>query len=263
MRIKQKELFFKKIQAKCIYFMNQFFNQINTLWQKSAEAELHVEAPTQTSNPYIAARQEWNLMFGDLIKAKYNWQRIAFIALAINSVLLIGFVLLSLQTRYIPYAVKVDALGNSVFAGYLDKSNINETIRNPLEVNAFVRRYIINARSVISDPIAEKQALEFVYATSSEKTAKVLNDFYRQNSPFKTATQATIEVQVNAVLQKSDKTWQVNWTEIQRNLEGGIVEKNHWEGLVTVAHYPITDSKQINVNPLGLFVEYISWSQQN
>lgn len=257
----QQKIFFKNIQTKTINGLKQFFNKLNIQWQKGANAELNIESyaySNATKNPYIAARQEWNLMFGDLIKAKYNWQRIAFIALGLNGVLLIGFVLLSLQTRYIPYAVKVDALGNSTFAGYLNKSDA----LNPLEVNAFVRRYITNARSVINDPIAEKQALEFVYTTSNEKTAKVLNDYYRQNNPFKTSIQTTIEVQVNAVLQKSDKTWQIHWTEIQRSSEGNVIEKTHWEGLVTVAHYPVTDSKQINVNPLGLFVEYISWSQQ-
>ena len=236
----------------------QIFSPLKSYWQKSAEAQLNESLSPDTKNPYVAARQEWNLMYGDLIKAKYNWQRIAFLVSAFNIILLGGFVYLSSQSRFIPYAVKVDALGNSAFAGFLDKS----PALNPLEVNAFIRRYITNVRSVIADPVAEKQALAFVYATSSEKTAKVLNEYYRQNSPFKIASHSTIEIQINSAIQKSDKTWQIGWTEIQRGLDGNRLGQTHWEALVTVTHIPVTDAHDININPLGLFIEQLSWSQQ-
>lgn len=254
----------KKIvtENKLIQQMNavrkRLYSHVKLYWQKSAAAELNEPLSPDTKNPYVAARQEWNLMYGDLIKAKYNWQRIAFLVSAFNIMLLGGFVYLSSQSRFIPYAVKVDALGNSAFAGFLDKS----PALNPLEVNAFIRRYMTNVRSVIADPVAEKQALAFVYATSSEKTAKVLNEYYRQNSPFKIAAQSTIEIQINSAMQKSDKTWQIGWTEIQRGLDGNRLGQTHWEALVTVTHLPVTDAHDININPLGIFIEQLSWSQQ-
>jgi len=236
----------------------QLANKFRMMWNKGLEDELKVDASKNTDNPYIAARKEWNLMFGDLIKAKYNWQRIALIALISNIILIFGLIMVSTQSRYIPYAVKVDALGNSSFAGYLT----NSSPINPLEINAFIRRYVTNVRSVIADPIAEKQALDFVYATSTRKAAKFLNEEFRKNSPFKVAQQATVEVQNITVLQKSDKTWQVSWTEIQRNLDGNLIGQTHWEALMTVNHHPVSDARIININPLGLFVEHITWSQQ-
>ncbi len=243
-------------KLKCL--ISVWCANFKTSWHKNLIKEFAKETSYQTSNPYIAARQEWNAMFADLIKAKYNWQRIAFIVLVANILLTTGLLWLACQSRYIPYAVKVDALGNSSFAGYLTKA----ASINPLELNAFIRRYITSSRSVIADPIAEKQALDFVYASSTENTAKVLNDFYQKNSPFKTAQQITIEVVVNAVLQKSDKTWQVNWTEMQRDLEGRILTQTHWEALITVSQHSINDGNILNLNPLGLFVERISWTPQ-
>lgn len=248
----------KKIAQSLLNWIAWAFLILKSAWQKDLSKELSLDLSTQSVNPYIAARQEWNAMFGDLVKAKYNWQRIAFIVAIINLSLTLGFLWLASQSRYIPYVVKVDALGNSNFAGYLTHTL---TI-SPLETNAFIRRYITNTRAVIADPIAEKQALDFVYATSTENTTKILNDFYQKNSPFKTAQQITIEVVVNAVLQKSDKTWQVSWTEIQRDLEGRIVSQTHWEALLTVAQHKTNDANILNLNPLGLFVEHMSWTQQ-
>jgi type IV secretion system protein VirB5 len=240
-------------------FLRSLLGQAKTRWAQGAEKELasHTTTPT-TDNPYAAARHEYNLMYGNLIKAKYNWQRISFLALAANLLLIIGLLWLSGQSRYIPYAVKVDALGNTSFAGYLTR----EANISPLELNAFIRRWIENARAVIADPIAEKQSLDFVYAASTQGTSKVLNEFYRANDPFKAAQQATVEVEVNAVLQKTDNSWQVDWTETQRDLDGKVVGVTHWEALMTIGQHPVTDQKILDVNPLSLFVEHLSWTQQ-
>ncbi len=250
--------FLENIFTKIIAIPQHLVTLGRSCWNKKSKKELDDAISSQFSNPYLAARHEWNAMFGDLIKAKYNWQRIAFIILLANILLIAALIWLSGQSRYIPYAVKVDALGNSSFSGYLTHTNVV----NPLEINAFIRRYITNARSVIADAIAEKQALDFIYAASTENTAKTLNDFYQKNSPFKSAQQTTVEVAVNAVLQKSDKTWQVSWTEVQRDLDGRILNQTHWESLITVSQHPINDESILNLNPLGLFVERISWTQQ-
>lgn len=247
----------KSIRMKLLFGLKSLLTRYQKLWNSNlTESTATIE--TIGSNPYLAARHEWNSMFGDQIKAKQNWQRIAFITLITNIILICGLISLIGESRYIPYAVKVDSLGNSSFAGFLTRE---ANISTP-ELNAFIRRWISNTRSVIADPIAEKQALDFVYACSTSSTAKVLNSFYQQNNPFKTAQQATIEVQVNTVLQKSDTTWQVDWTEMQRDTDGKIVGQSHWEALITIGQHLVSNDELLNINPLALFVEHISWAQQ-
>lgn len=183
-------------------------------------------------NPYIAARHEWQLQFGDILKAKENWARLAFLTLITNIVLLAGLITVSLQSKTIPYIVKVDSLGNAVFAG----SALKQSTINPLEINAFIRHYIVSSRSVIADPIVQKQNFSFVYAVSQAPAINYLNAYYRAHNPFENAKLATVEVQINSVLARSDKTWQIGWTEIARNLDGTPWGASHWEALVSVAH---------------------------
>lgn len=213
----------------------------------------------KTTNPYIAARTEWNFMFADHIKAKRNWQLMAVGMLMINSILVMGLISLSLKSTYIPYAIKVDAMGNANFSGFLQA----EQPISPLEMNAFIRRYITNARSVIGDSVAEKQALDFVYTTTRGQGVNVINEHYRAKDPFNRAKDATTEVQVNTVMQKSSNTWQVEWTEIDRNLDGAGIGQSRYEALVTVKHYPVTNEKEINMNPLGLYISNLSWATQS
>lgn len=221
--------------------------------------EISLDNAADTTNPYVAARTEWNYMFADLISAKRNWQLTAVLALSVNILLVIGFISLSLKSTYIPYAVKVDAMGNANFSGYLQP---NQAI-SPLETNAFIRRYINHARSVIADPIAEKQALDFVYVTTKGQGLNVINEYYRAHDPFNRAKTTTTEVQINTVMQKSPNTWQVEWTEIERNLDGVDINQLRFAALVTVKNQPVDNEKEININPLGFYVSQLSWSTQS
>lgn len=212
----------------------------------------------ETTNPYVAARQEWNFMFGDIVKAKYNWQCISLILGIINIVLAIGLIAVSLQSRFIPYAVKVDNLGNANFAGVLTKQNAI----SPLMVNAMVRRYIIEARSVVADPVVQKHQLDFVYQCTMGSAKTVLDNFYHAQNPFDIVKNETVDVQVNSVLSKSNNTWQIHWTEVHRDSDGHVHLENHFEGLVTMENHTPSNIDEININPLGLYVTHLSWASQ-
>jgi type IV secretory pathway TrbF-like protein len=210
-------------------------------------------------NPYLAARTEWNFLYNDILKGKRNWQLVAITLLAANILLIIGLSRVALKTKFVPYVTKVDTAGNAAFGGFLSASNQPVS---PLIMNAFVRRYIENVRSVIADPVAEKKTLDDIYATTRGESLKFINSFYHDNDPFKRSKNLTVEVQIKAALQKSSQTWQVDWTEVERNLEGDIINQARYEALVTIAQYPVTNQKEINVNPLGLYTTRLSWSQQ-
>jgi type IV secretion system protein TrbF len=211
-----------------------------------------------THNPYLEARLEWNHLFGDIRKAKYQWQWVTAIALFANLLLIVGIGVLAFQNKLMPYVVKVDQLGNALYAGFLDA----EKTITPLEVNAFLRRYIVDARSVIADAFAEKKAVDFVYSVSLPSARKHLDDFYRASNPFVLAKQFLVEVQIQGVIQKSSHTWQVDWAEIHRGLEGQPLYQHHFEALLTIAHMTVQNQELLNTNPLGIYIQHISWAQQ-
>jgi type IV secretory pathway TrbF-like protein len=214
--------------------------------------------PLDTNNPYVAARREWSFMFGDILKAKYNWQCISFLLGLINIALVLGLIIVALQARFVPYAVKVDNLGNADFAGFLSKQNEI----SPLMINAMLRRYIVEARSVIADPVAQKHQLDFVYRCTLGEGKAVLDNFYKSQNPFDVAKNETIDAAINSVLPISSNTWQVHWTEIHRDSSGHVSMQSHFESLVTISHKTPSSMDDININPLGLYVTHLSWAVQ-
>jgi type IV secretory pathway TrbF-like protein len=235
-----------------------YLQSIKKLLFTQCESSLQENITTETSNPYVAARHEWNFMYGDIVKAKHNWQQIAYLLGLISAALVIGLTTVSLQARFIPYAVKVDNIGNADFAGFLTK----QAEVSPQMINAMLRRFITESRSVIADPVAQKHQLDFTYQESLGEARIVLDNFYRTENPFDRVKNETVDVNINSVLPKSNNTWQIHWTEINRDSTGHVSSQNHYEGLVTIEHQAPTNADDINTNPLGLYVTHLSWASQ-
>ena len=212
-------------------------------------------AAAVTENPYISARREWNERYGDYIARARNWRWAAFAALAVSLVLAIGVVWEAAQSKVVPYVVEVDKLGDAVAVARADRAA-------PVDarvVKAELAAWVVDVRSVSSDPLAQKGALSRAYAATAATATTFLNDYYRQHSPF--GQTRTVAVSVDSVLPISNQTYQIQWTEDARDLQGRDIGSTQWLASVTVAFDPPTDERGILSNPLGLYITGISWTQ--
>ena len=208
-----------------------------------------------TESPYLSARREWNERYGDYIAHAHNWRRAAFAALFICVVLAIGVAWQAAQSKVVPYVVEVDKLGDAIAVGRADRAA-------PVDVRivkAQLADWIVDVRSVSSDPTAQKAALTRVYVVTASTATSFLDDYYRTHSPFGQAR--TVSVSVDAVLPISDRTYQIQWTESARDFQGRDLGSTHWLASLSVAFDPPTDERGLLSNPLGLYVTSLSWTQ--
>ena len=211
------------------------------------------------SNPYVEARQEWNDRYLDLVRARRWWQLAAVAELAVVGVLSAGLVALSLQHKTVPYVVEVDALGAAVAvapAQGAGRPTDERIVRYQLA--AFVR----GARTVMTDRAAMKRTLDQVYAYARGPARVFLDEYYRANNPFEIAKTYTVAPAVVSLLQLSDRSWQVRWSEEQRGLDGTLLGKSNWEAVLAVETVPPTTADAIQANPFGLYVTEIRWTKQ-
>ncbi len=212
----------------------------------------------EVESPFIAARREWNERYGDYIAQAKNWRLAAILSLAISAILALGAMWLAAQTKFVPYVVEVDKLGGAVAVGPADRAfTPDQRI-----IRAQLAQWISDARSVSSDPVAERAALTRVYGMVAVSAKPYLDDWYRGHSPFEEGGKNTVNVNVDAVLPQSDKTYQLQWTEEQRSLDNTRVTTTHWIANVTVGVNPPTDEATILHNPTGLYVTDLSWTQR-
>jgi type IV secretion system protein VirB5 len=207
-------------------------------------------------SPYLCARREWNERYGDYIARARNWRWAAFGALAVSLVLGVGVAWQAAQSKVVPYVVEVDKLGDAVAVTRADRAAPTDT----RIVKAQLAAWIVDVRSVSSDPLAQKSALARSYALTAATATIFLNDYYRQHSPF--GQPRTVAVSVDAVLPISKQTYQIQWSEDARDLQGRDLATTHWIASVTVAFDPPTDERGILSNPLGLYITGISWTQR-
>lgn len=209
------------------------------------------------TTPYLAARREWNERYGSYIAAANNWRLATFATSLIAIIAVSGVVWIGAQHKVVPYAVQI---ANNEVAG-VARADI-AAAPNASQIKAAVRNWVIGARTVYVDLRAEQALVNAAYAmTAPDSPAyQTLAAWHREADPYKRAANETVEVEVKAVIQVSDETWQAEWTETTRQRSGKLVESRQWQGSFTLVISPPTSEAQIMVNPLGIYVRQYAWT---
>jgi len=211
------------------------------------------------NDPYLDARREWNERYGSYISRAKNWRLMAFGVLGVCLVQTVGLVVMATQNKLVPYVVQVDKLGSAVPVARADQmGKTDERV-----VKALLARFISDARGVVSDGIAQRQMIDRTYAMLSNGTRalSIVNEFYKGDPPYSRAATSGVTTEISSVIPVTEKTWQVEWEETTRSTSGAIINKLRWKANLTLAFNPPTNERQIRVNPIGLFITDLSWSQ--
>ena len=218
---------------------------------KPTTVELH--------NPYLAARREWDERYGEFITRANNWRTMAVISVLVAVIATGGMVWQAARSRVIPFVVLVDSLGRPIASGLAEQASVgDDRLRR-----AVIQEWIENVRMVTTDGIAQRRAVDHVYAyiASGTNAQAFISDFYRNDPPFKRAQTGSVSVEVKSVLPTSDRTFEVDWIETSRDLFGSLKSTDHWKGSFTIAFSPPTEERQARINPLGLYVTAASWAK--
>ncbi|NTE84792.1 conjugal transfer protein TrbF [Agrobacterium tumefaciens] len=213
-----------------------------------------------TGNPYIAARNEWNERYGSYVRSAAAW-RIVGIAGMSMAVIGFGYALYqSTQVKLIPYVVEVDKLGTAVSAGFPQQIEYAD----PRVVRATLGSFVSNFRSVTPDAVVQKQYIDRTYGllrTSDPATEKV-NAWFRSNSPFEKAKNSTVAIEVNNIVALSNQSYQIDWTEFERDRRGKETAVRRFRGIATVTLTAPQDEGVIRLNPIGLYLRDFDWTAQ-
>lgn len=189
------------------------------------------------------------------------WAAFALLVGAVGALVYAAF-----QPRFIPYTVAVDQQGVAVPIGPAQRTAQGD----PNAVRAELTRFITNARTVSSDPHAQREMVERAYAYATPATANLLNAHFRQpENDARIIGQRAVRLvkvlRVTPLPPPARNTWNVLWqeTEIERGSE--VHRTTSWEAYLTVsrAAAPSPDrktEKQISLNPLGIYVTDLTWS---
>ena len=132
----------------------------------------------ETSNPYHEARGIWNERYQNLIRARWNWQLIAFGELFVIIVFALALVWHASQSKVVPYVVRVDEAGQSLVIGPAQASRTTDPRIVGWQLQSFVRQ----VRQVTADRTAQKQLLDQAYQQAAGPAIAFLNTHFRDET---------------------------------------------------------------------------------
>ncbi|WP_454611157.1 VirB8/TrbF family protein, partial [Labrenzia sp. MBR-25] len=60
----------------------------------------------------------------------------------------------------------------------------------------------------------------------------------------------------------SNQSYQIDWTEIERDRKGKELQTKRWRGVANVTLSPPQDEAIIRLNPIGLYLKDFDWTAQ-
>lgn len=222
------------------------------------------EVPAKADNPYLHARAEWGERYGDYVASARNWRVIGISALGVAAILGLDNWHLANKAQSVPYIVERDQLGQVLYVGQATAASA----ASPLIIRAALPTWIQRARQIITDPIAERQSIDAVYAflAKGSPAYTTLTDWYGNRQPFVLGQTEEVSVQVTSALPvgSSAHTWQVAWMETTTLGDGDHTPPVHWVATITFEQtFPKADTPQSLANPIGLEITHFNWTKQS
>ena len=207
----------------------------------------------ETESPYVRGMAISDRRLG-LLRTGFRVM-LGLSAILVATNLFLGYALINVtrEKQVEIYVVEVDDTGRPVEIDLADRDY------EPTEgmIQRSIADLVTRIRSKPSDPIFLRQQWADVYKQLVGDAAGTMNNFGRPRAREKALYVATII----SVVRQTPETIQVNWNE-QRIENGTVTRTTRWTGIFTYTIKPPTTAAEAFDNPLGLFVNSMSWSPE-
>jgi type IV secretion system protein VirB5 len=206
--------------------------------------------------PYQKAGQAWDERLGSVRVQARNWRLMAFGCLGLAFAGCAGVLWQAGRSSVAPYVVEVDRSGE-VQNVVRVRENYEPT---DAQIAFHLARFIIDVRSLPADPVVVRRNWLEAYNFTTDHGAAVLNEFARQNDPFARIGKVSVTVDVASVVRASPSAFQIRWTE-KTYADGALTSSERWTAIAQVVLQPPHTEDRLRKNPLGVYVNGLSWSR--
>ncbi|MDF3856464.1 conjugal transfer protein TrbF [Paracoccus pantotrophus] len=217
----------------------------------------HYGKTPEPVTPYQKAAQVWDERIGSARVQARNWRLMAFACLILATGFAGALVWQSARGTVVPWVVQVDDLGQ---AQAVAPAAADYRPTDP-QIAWHLGRFIEQVRSIPADPVILRQNWLRAYDWTTDRGAAALNDHARGNDPFSKLGERQVSVEVSSVIRASPDSFRVAWTE-KRYENGQLVATERWTAILTIVIQTPRTAETLRANPLGIYVNAISWSRE-
>lgn len=218
---------------------------------------VHYGRAGEPVTPYQKAAQVWDSRIGAARVQAKNWRLMAFGCLFLAGGFAASLVWQSTIGTVTPWVVEVDRLGQ---AQAVAPASPFFQPTDP-QIAFHLARFIEDVRGLPADAIVLRQNWLRAYEFTTDRGAVALNDYARANDPFAKLGTTQVSVEVSSVIRASPASFRVAWTE-RRYDNGQLAATERWTAILTAVVKTPRDADVLRKNPLGVYVNAISWSKE-
>lgn len=211
----------------------------------------------QPETPYQRAAQIWDERIGSARVQAKNWRLMAFGSLVLAGGFASALVWQSTRGSVVPWVVQVDKFGEA----QLVAPAVADYRPTDPQIAWHLARFIEQVRSISADPVIVRQNWLRAYDYATDRGAISLNDYARLNDPFAKVGKLQIAIEVSSVIRATPDSFRVAWIE-RRYENGNLAGTERWTAIFTIVIQQPRDADRLKANPLGVYVNAISWSKE-
>ena len=211
----------------------------------------------EPETPYQRAGQVWDERIGSARVQAKNWRLAFFATLVLCGGMAGGWFWQSERGTVVPWVVQVDKLGNVQAVG---PATADFQPTDPI-IARDLANFIKDVRSIATDSSVVRQDWLGAYKYLTDKAKLTLNDYAQHNDPFSKIGKEQVAVKVTSVIRASDSSFRVEWIE-RHYVDGALATTERWSAILTVVIQSPHDKTNLNLNPLGIYIDAINWSKE-
>lgn len=205
----------------------------------------------------LNSKNVWNSRISEVFWKYRAWQLLTLVSMLITLIAITGVIYIGGQSKFIPYIVEVNKLGETVVIG---RTQVG-TIKDPRIIRAKVANFIDTLRIVSVDPALQRNYIYKTYESlrRGDPAFEKANLFYQneKTNPFKVGEHISRNVEVKSLNKLTDSTYQIDWLENNYDKHGILLFVKEFRAIVTVFLAPIEveNVNQLLENPLGIYIK--------
>jgi type IV secretory pathway TrbF-like protein len=211
---------------------------------------------TPENDVYQKAKKVWDQRIGSALLQAYNWRVLAFSSMLVSLCSIAGNIYLGSQKKVIPYIVEIRANGESSVLGTAESLQSKTKDR---AIAYFLSRFVLLAREIPADAVLIRNNMNKLFQLVTMQGKGLLAEKFKEINLLDEFKEKNRALEIASVLGISKDTFQIDWFEAEYDKQGQKIAEHPMRGTFKVAFLEPSD-QQIKENPLGIFVDYFSWT---
>ena len=215
-----------------------------------------------TISPYYKrVSNQLTSYFNRSAQAAWYWKSLSIFLFVMLLASFAGNIYQACQPKVEPILIAINENGHVRIIGKVKKG----MPYNPPEaaIKYFLTTFLKDIRSLSTDPVVLHKNYESAYGLVTPRGKIMLDEHVKRFNPQETMQRMAISVEVASINTKSDNTYIIEWVEKYFDVSGTSLGDQRFSGAFNIVIKKPASEKMLMTNPLGIWVDYFSFSKEN